>query len=48
MDPLLELNKKMERLKKPPLKRIFINFMRTSLNGNGINPRKLKVRRDIA
>jgi hypothetical protein len=39
--------KKWKGWKKNPLKRNFIHFMRTSLNGNGINPHKLKVRKDI-
>ncbi len=47
MDPLLELNQKMERLKKKSLEKKFIHFMRTHLNGNGTNPHKLKVRKDI-
>jgi hypothetical protein len=37
----------MARLKKPLLKRNFMHFMRTSMNGNGTNPHKLNVRRDI-
>ncbi len=46
MDPLLELDQKIERLKKPPLERDFVHFMRVGLNGIGINPHKLKAGRN--
>jgi hypothetical protein len=47
MDPLLELNQKTGKLKKPPLKIIIIHVMRTSLNGNGTHPHKLKLRKKL-
>ncbi len=42
LDLLLELNQKMERLKKPPPKRDFVHFMRIGLSGTSNNPHRLK------
>jgi hypothetical protein len=43
----MELDQKMERLKKPSLERDFVHFIRIGLSGTSTNPHKLKARRDI-
>ncbi len=47
MDLLLELDQKMEKLKKPPSQRNFAHFMRIGLSGTSINPHRLKAGKDI-
>jgi hypothetical protein len=46
-DILQELEYRMERLKKPPLKRDFTYFMKIGLHCAGTSPHKLKAGRNV-